>query len=237
VLAETARQALLACGYVPTVQVGDGAVGHPSGGPYDRILATCSPAMIPPPWLDQLRPGGMLLTGLHRDLGGGALVLLHRDGHAQAQGRFLAGYGGFMPVRTDPPADATARLTTALAVPAGQATRMATVGPDVVDHPDFGMLAALRLPGVASVWFEPDTGPQFWLLGDDGSFARLQQGTAIVAQHGGRRLWDELERLHHRWCQAGQPARHRYGLTVTDTGEHRFWLDDPREVWWTSQPR
>jgi len=237
VVAETARLALLACGYVPTVRVADGTGGHPGGAPYDRVIATCSAASVPAPWLAQLRPGGLLLTSLHRDLGGGALVLLHRDGHGQAHGRFLADYGGFMPVRANPPADATARLTQALAVDGGPvAARTTPVGPDVLDHPDFGMLAALRLPGVASVWFEPDTGPQRWLLGDDGSFACVEQATGTVAQHGARRLWDELERLHQRWIQAGQPARQRFGLSVTDTGEHRFWLDDPGAHWWTPAP-
>ena len=112
-VAEAARLALLAGGYTPTLVVGDGVAGHPDGAPYDRIVATCSAATIPPPWVAQLRPGGMLLTNLHRDLGGGALALLRRD--SQMVGRFLADYGAFMPVRSDPPADAEQRLAAALA--------------------------------------------------------------------------------------------------------------------------
>jgi hypothetical protein len=30
------------------------------------------------------------------------------------------------------------------------------------------------------------------------------------------------------------PARDRFGLTVTGAGEHRFWLDDPHDIWWTT---
>lgn len=101
-VAEAARLALLACGYTPTLVVGDGTTGHPEGAPYDRIIATCSATTIPASWVAQLRPGGLMLTNLHRDLGGGALALLRRDEHGQMRGRFLPDYGGFMPVRSDP---------------------------------------------------------------------------------------------------------------------------------------
>jgi protein-L-isoaspartate(D-aspartate) O-methyltransferase len=232
-VAEAARVALLACGYVPTLVIGDGAGGHPGNAPYDRIIATCSAPTIPPPWIDQLRPGGLLLTNLHRDLGGGALALLRRDEHGRMQGRFLADYGGFMPVRSDPPADAEHRLAAALAAGDNDAgTRPTAVGADELDHPDFGMLAALRLPGVASLWFEPDSGPQRWLLADDGSWANVEQNTQTVTQHGQRRLWDTVENLHQRWTDAGKPARERFGLTIGEDGTHRFWLDAAdRELW------
>jgi protein-L-isoaspartate(D-aspartate) O-methyltransferase len=237
-VAETARQRLLACGYTPTRVIGDGAAGHPDGAPYDRIIATCSAATIPPAWAAQLRPGGLLLTNLHRDLGGGALALLRRDDDGRLEGRFLADYGAFMPVRSDPPADAEQRLTAALAtVDDYLAGRPTPVGADELDHPDFGMLAALRLPGVTSLWFEPDTGPQRWLLADDGSWARVEQTTQTVTQHGTRRLWSEVERLHQRWCETGKPPRQRFGLTVTSSGVHRFWLDDPSDTWWSHPAR
>ena len=233
-VAEAARSALLACGYTPTMVVGDGAAGHPDGAPYDRIIATCSAATIPPAWATQLRSGGLVLTNLHRDLGGGALALLRRDDEGQLNGRFLADYGAFMPVRSDPPADAEQRLAAALATVGGQVeARPTSIGADELDHPDFGMLAALRLPGVTSLWFEPDTGPQRWLLADDGSWACVEQTTHTVTQHGARRLWREVERLHQRWCESGKPLRHRFGLTVTESGMHRFWLDDAGGTWWT----
>lgn len=232
-VAEAARLALLACGYTPTRVIGDGAVGHPDGAPYDRIIATCSAATVPPAWAAQLRPGGLLLTNLHRDLGGGALALLCRDDDGRLGGRFLADYGAFMPVRCDPPADAEQRLAAALATLGDDVqTRPTSIGAEELDHPDFGMLAALRLPGVASLWFEPDTGPQRWLLADDGSWACVEQTTQTVTQHGARRLWREVERLRQRWCETGMPPRQRFGLSVTDTGAHRFWLDSPDAVLW-----
>ncbi|MGH3736830.1 MAG: ATP-grasp peptide maturase system methyltransferase [Micromonosporaceae bacterium] len=233
-VAEAARLALWACGYMPTLTVGDGAAGHPGNAPYDRTIATCSTATIPAAWVAQLRPGGLLLTNLHRDLGGGALALLRHDGHGRMQGRFLPDYGGFMPVRSNPPTDVEPRLAAALAtLDADVAARPTPVGADELDHPDFGMVAALRLPGVASMWFEPDTGPQRWLLADDGSWACVEQTTHTVTQHGARRLWDNVEALHQQWNDAGKPTRDRFGLTVTAARAHMYWLDDIEGVWWT----
>ena len=234
VVAEAARVALLACGYTPTLIVGDGAAGHPGNAPYDRIIATCSAPSIPAPWIAQLRPGGLLLTNLHRDLGGGALALLRRDEHGQIRGSFLTDYGGFMPVRSDPPADAQHQLADAFATDDTQTSRRATdVAAEDLDHLDFGMLAALRLPRVTSLWFEPATGRQRWLLGGDGSWASIDEGTQTVTQHGPRRLWDVVEALYRRWIDAGKPTRERVGLSVTASGVHRFWLDSPEAVWWS----
>ncbi len=237
-VAEAARIALASCGYNPTLIVGDGAAGHPGNAPYDRIIATCSAPTIPAPWAAQLRPGGLLLTNLHRDLGGGALVLLCRDEPGQMEGTFLPEYGGFMPVRSDPPADAPHRLADAFATDNTQThTRPTHLTANDLDHPDFGMLAALRLPSVASMGFEPDSGPQDWLLAADGSWASIDQTTHAVTQHGPQRLWDEIETMHHRWADAGKPTRDRFGLTVTASGLHRFWLDSPDTIWWTDQSK
>ena len=42
----------------------DGALGHPHGAPYDRIIATVGAFEVPPAWLDQLAPGGRLVVPL-----------------------------------------------------------------------------------------------------------------------------------------------------------------------------
>jgi protein-L-isoaspartate(D-aspartate) O-methyltransferase len=231
-VSDTARANLHAAGYTPTVAVADGAAGYPEGAPYDRLIATCSTPTVPPVWIDQVRPGGLILTSLHRDLGGGPLILL-RVGDGQAEGRFLPDYGGFMPLRVHPPADATRLLDAALDRAASD-TRPTGLDADLLDSTDFGMVAALRLPDVAPIGFTPDgSGPQRWLLAADGSWACFDETTGTVSQHGSRRLWDELEDIHQQWTRLGAPARERLGLTVTPTGEHRFWLDTPDGAWWS----
>ncbi|QKZ20370.1 methyltransferase, FxLD system [Streptomyces chartreusis] len=46
------------------VILGDGAVGYGANAPYDRIVATVGAHGVPHAWLDQLAPGGRLLTPL-----------------------------------------------------------------------------------------------------------------------------------------------------------------------------
>lgn len=225
-VAQAAAASLHTAGYTPQVVTGDGSDGHPDGGPYDRLVATVATPSIPQAWVGQVRPGGLILASLHRDLGGGPLALLHVDEAGRAEGRFLPEYGGFMPVRTHPLADADQRLTAAFATQSTDEGSTVAVGPDVLDSGDFGMIAALRMPGVTTIWFIPDTGPQLWLLAGDGSWACLHEAARTVRQHGPRRLWDEVEAMHRRWVELGSPARDRFGLTATPDRQW-MWLDTP----------
>ncbi|MEU3051114.1 methyltransferase, FxLD system [Streptomyces sp. NPDC006984] len=64
-LVEGARAGLVAAN-IDNVEVvlGDGALGHADNAPYDRIVATVGAHGVPHAWLDQLAPGGRLLTPL-----------------------------------------------------------------------------------------------------------------------------------------------------------------------------
>jgi protein-L-isoaspartate(D-aspartate) O-methyltransferase len=62
-IVEDARSHLAAAGIGNvTVIPGDGALGHPGGAPYDRIIATVGAYGVPHAWMDQLAPGGRLLV-------------------------------------------------------------------------------------------------------------------------------------------------------------------------------
>ncbi|MCX5115393.1 hypothetical protein OOK13_44630 [Streptomyces sp. NBC_00378] len=56
------------------VLTGDGELGHPAGASYDRIVATASVRRIPPAWIHQLRPGGVLVAPLDTPWGHDVLV-------------------------------------------------------------------------------------------------------------------------------------------------------------------
>ncbi|MFJ1662488.1 methyltransferase domain-containing protein [Streptomyces anthocyanicus] len=89
-IAECARQNLNRLGLDPLVITGDGEEGHPASGPFDRIIATASVRTIPRAWLEQLRPGGVLLAPLDSPFGCDLLVRLTGTGPGTAQGRFVA---------------------------------------------------------------------------------------------------------------------------------------------------
>lgn len=228
-VAARAKTALDMSGHRPDLTTGDGGLGHPANAPYDRIIATCSFPSIPPAWLAQSRPGAMILTNVHRSLGGGALLLLTVADNGSANGSFLPDFGSFMVTRAHASPDAQTLLDHALHGPGGQ-RRQATIGADMLGHPDFGMVAALLLPDAAPIGFDPGTGHQQWLLTASGSWACLDTATRTVEQHGPERLWDMLEAAHRQWQQLGEPARARFGLTVDLDERHTLWIDQPRNA-------
>ncbi len=186
---------------------------------------------IPPPWLSQVCRGGRILANLYRELGGGALALLtvRED---QAQGRLLADYGGFMPVR------AIRQQTPISLLHAADmddfSERETKITGKVLDDRSFAFFAALRVPAQQLGYMPHDQPEEFWLLGTDGSWAR-QTGYDIqhhVRQHGPHMLWDLLEQAHADWIRLGSPPRQDFRLAVTATGKHLVWhTQPPRRSW------
>jgi protein-L-isoaspartate(D-aspartate) O-methyltransferase len=80
-LVHQARKNLTAAG-VSNVEVllADGALGHESGAPYDRIIATVGAYEVPTAWLDQLAKGGRLVVPLRlRGTNSRSIVFERRD--------------------------------------------------------------------------------------------------------------------------------------------------------------
>jgi methyltransferase of ATP-grasp peptide maturase system len=237
-LADAARQRLTWCGYTPTVITGDGLRGHRTGGPYDRVIATAAVPAIPHAWLDQTRPGGLILANVSGILNAGGLALLtvHESRPHRAEGRFLAHPAAFfMPVRCQRVGAArrTELLKGAEAEVQGGAApaRPTPLTPDALDLPGFDFLASLVLRGTArlDVGTEDDQWITWLLAPHDRSAAAItpdRHGTATVSETGPRRLWTAVEHAHALWQHTGHPHRDRYGLTITPTRQH-VWLDVP----------
>ncbi|WP_440900832.1 methyltransferase domain-containing protein [Actinosynnema sp.] len=218
-----ARAALAAAGWSPECALADGAGGWPEAAPYDRVLGTCAVSRVPLPWLEQTRPGGVVVTALNRPLGAG-LIRLTALGGTRAEGRVLAEDGRFMPLRAHAAGWAEAALArAATAVP--EETRATALGAHEVVHPGSGyeFFAGLVLRG-AVVTMNP-----VLLAHEDGSWARPRGG--VVSQGGPRRLWAEAEEGHREWQALGRPRRSRFGVTV-DGEDQRFWLDAPEGRSW-----
>ncbi len=61
-LAKQAALNLRTAGYEQVhLRAGDGYAGWPQAAPFDAIIVTCSPEAVPPPLVEQLRPGGRLV--------------------------------------------------------------------------------------------------------------------------------------------------------------------------------
>lgn len=203
-ISRRARERLHANGFFPTCVTGDGALGHPGRAPYDRVLATCSVAMIPLAWLEQTKPGGLVVTTLHRPIGAG-LVRIVSHGDGTGEGRVLTEDGRFMPLRAHAHRPA----------PGGEGAfeRSTTTLPfnTVLDPASpFEFFAGISLPGVVA-------GPN-WLAHSDGSW--VHHHGSHVDQGGPRRLWDIAEDALVAWHELGKPRRGQFGITIGPEGQH-----------------
>jgi methyltransferase of ATP-grasp peptide maturase system len=229
-LVAQARERLAEAGYHPACAVGDGALGFPAGTLSDRVLCTASVSSIPPAWLTQTAPGGLIVTTLNRPIGAG-LVRLVAGEDGTGRGHVLARDGRFMPLRAH-------RLPEAepLPMPARDDWEQTRLAMSTVLQPrrQFEFFAGLALPGVRPVRDgADDETPTVALVHPDGSWVRHRKrgGADEVAQGGPRALWELAEAAYVEWCELGKPERDRFGVTVT-AQRQEFWLDSPDGRTW-----
>ncbi|MEU6403714.1 methyltransferase domain-containing protein [Streptomyces sp. NPDC046985] len=236
-VAEQARAALKRAGLSPQVIRGDGGDGWPDGAPYDRVVATAGVRAVPPSWLEQTRPGGIVLApwGAHYS-DQDALVRLTVDEDGSASGPFLS-MVEFMKLRAQRldwnrfrghvpafPGDAdVSRTRLTLADLGGRYTSSRFVTGLCV--PDCAHVVNEGGDGAAKAWFFDLTSRSWAAV----AFS-ADEPDAVVCQSGPRRLWDEVERALTWWGEKGRPDLARFGLTVRPDGTARPWLDRPADV-------
>jgi protein-L-isoaspartate(D-aspartate) O-methyltransferase len=75
-----------------TVLEADGYLGAPGHGPFDRIIATVGIGGIPPPWLDQLVPGGLILAPIEHGGLQPCIAVAHSRAGLAGQGALRSGF-------------------------------------------------------------------------------------------------------------------------------------------------
>jgi protein-L-isoaspartate(D-aspartate) O-methyltransferase len=79
-LAKSAQEKLKELGYRNVfVKAGDGYFGWPEKAPFDAIIGTAAAERIPPPLIEQLKPGGRMILPYETNLGFQHLVLVTKD--------------------------------------------------------------------------------------------------------------------------------------------------------------
>ncbi|MFG3285761.1 methyltransferase domain-containing protein [Streptomyces sp. NPDC048111] len=236
-VAAAARSALARFGLPVRVVHGDGARGCPEAAPYDRIIATCGLRSVPYPWVEQSRPGGIVVAPWGTHFGNGdALVRLVVSEHGDsASGRFR-GPVEFMKLRAQRQPDVPHGAYVAGTVADGEESSSTVTEEQFpigrFSPRDFAL--GLRVPDCVRVAGARDAGTRaVWFYGlSDRSWACVQfreARTSRVWQSGPRRLWDEVAAAHRWWEAHGRPGFDRFGLSVDRAGQ-RVWLDDPHHV-------
>ncbi len=226
-VAEEARERLDRAGVKPRTVVGDGYAGYPETAPYDRIHSTASVQQVPRAWIEQTRPGGVIVTPYGTTFCNGALLRLVVGQDGSATGRFVEDVA-FMWVRSQRP-------SSNYDVPDGIGYSPSTVDPaEALGTHIANFAVGLTLPGVwtSDTWSDPvrwgTARTEVW---DGTSYAHCRfadwDAPHAVASSGPRRLWDEVCAAYGWWVAQGKPGLDAFGMTITADGEHRLWLGDP----------
>lgn len=211
---------------------GDALEGHKARAPYDRIHSGIGVPCVPAPWVEQLAPGGRLLTTLATrtpSWPGQLLVTRTPTGTVEAvlRGR-PRGYRPLLGYRWLNAVDHRARIKNAPGT--ARSTRL-TPPPD--EAYGFWLAAAYLTPGLVRD-FQAET--MTIVAPEDDSWAVAGPGDSTVRVHGSRDVWAELEDLHARWEQAGRPERYPVDLRDSSGVQHVTSGAGSKALSWTLPP-
>ncbi|QKW32520.1 hypothetical protein HUT17_05155 (plasmid) [Nocardiopsis flavescens] len=240
-LAKIAVDNLAEAGHHPTVLDRDG-VGDPvigvGMGTFDRVLSTVAAREeIPRAWVNQTRPGGVVVTPYQVGNTDGVLVRLEVGEDGVGTGRVM-GDAPFMLLRSQRPGGRGFHDVVDETAP-GVVDGHTDVNPRLVPHRDRGWQLALGalVPGLRYASFEADASRPEW-AGEATIYVYDQTGSWALGEYtpsgapyearryGTRDLWGEVGRAWQVWQDADRPGLSRLGVTVDDQGTH-LWVDSP----------
>ncbi|WP_432086324.1 protein-L-isoaspartate O-methyltransferase family protein [Streptomyces sp. bgisy095] len=215
-----------------TVVEGDALDGHPAGEVFDRIHSGIGVPCVPPAWVEQLAPGGRLLTTLTtRTPSWPGQLQVTRTGtggvEAVLRGR-PRGYRPMLGYRWLDMVPMRPRIKAEPGLP--RPTRLA---PPPDDTYGFWLAVAYLAPGLVRD-FRAET-MTIAAPGED-SWAVAEPGEDTVRVHGPRDVWAELEDVHARWVLAGRPDTYRVTVPEDSGPQHVVSGPGPHALEWTLPP-
>lgn len=237
-ITDTARAALARAGYSPLAICADGSAGYPDAALYDRVVATASVReIVPRAWLEQTRPGGLIVTPWGTDYCNGVMLTLRVTDEHTASGHF-SGDLAFMRLRSQ---------RRRFYEPDRTEIQRAQVRTTEVHGWDFFRMINSNQAAFAIGLLVPrcSLGVELTKFGEDHHVLELDDITTrswaqldapltspdklVVRQLGPRQLWDEAEAAYDWWYEHSQPGPSRFGMTMTASTQ-AIWLDNPNTI-------
>jgi protein-L-isoaspartate(D-aspartate) O-methyltransferase len=218
-------------GHAVATVVADGILGYPFGAPYDRILVGTTPPAIPDTWLQQLKPGGALLTGVRLSALPGAYAIAHITIDADHQpNRVAIHHGGYTPMTDihaptpggqstayDQPHISLTTLTPATETAAGTFLTALRQHPHTEPTPapddDYfhfkNWLLATNPDGLLETTLDAGVGIGIGSFAPDGTaHAAVTTNQHLIADHPHSPALEALRTLIHQWRNSGSPRTH-----------------------------
>ncbi|MGW9426332.1 methyltransferase domain-containing protein [Streptomyces decoyicus] len=224
-LTRQAQRALKASGQQPEVICADGAGGWRPNAPYDRIISTCSVRTVPRAWLEQLSPGGRIVTPWDTAWCNFGTLIATGQADGTAEGS-LVPYGSFMLMRAQQiDLELHRDILRDDQIPDRSVTELSpwsVAGNDLNAQMHIG----LHVPGVWHAWDTDvhEAHTRLWLADDQATswagvdYDGRQTSTFAVAQYGPRRLWDEVAHAHEEYVSADRPGIAKHRLRISPDG-------------------
>ncbi|GCD99266.1 methyltransferase domain-containing protein [Embleya hyalina] len=228
-LAAGARAAHARVGLSPTVITGDGTLGAPDAGTFDRVHATAAfTHRVPYAWIEQTRPGAVIVAPWSPGFGAGALLRLVSGDDGTASGKLVRSVA-FMELRGERDGAGAAFEAAREAEPATGESEVEWVLDSLYRDGNFTHAVALRVPDVRLETLGAGT---VWRLWDrQGSWALVDDrpGVGKAVQGGPRRLWDEVDTAL-AWQDEHRIHGYDFGITVEP--DHQWaWAERPDRRW------
>ncbi|GAA4224854.1 methyltransferase domain-containing protein [Actinomadura meridiana] len=214
---------------------------------FDKLHVTAGVARIPWSWLAALHYGGSAVLPWCPPWGHGHKLALTQRGD-EAIGR-IGSSAGYMMLRGQRPESGS--LSSFLHHESHAKQYSTSISPRAIGRADDapgwqtyggGVVITALAPGVRFDLCEADDGTgeaTLWLretypgARETGSWATVEYVPGAseyeVTSHGDRDLWNEVSRAWVYWNDLGQPARDRFGVTVSPEGQ-AVWLDEPSHI-------
>jgi len=238
-LVSAARAHLSVAGYSDvTVIRSDGSTGWVADAPYDRIIATVGASDIPRYWIEQLRPGGLLLAPVRLGLRQYGMAL-RKQSDGTLTSTSIALYD-FMPMRGRTAVEDRTITVDEWGVTVEGNSRFdesqiasilsQPIGMQHLTNFDPGLLLylAFRSLPLLQLWHRVGTGSPRWAMGyfdpDAMSGYILEpqvHAGMIVRLYGSRAAFDHLIVLLRDWAAAGRPTLDQLQLHVVPTDGHK----------------